>query len=99
MTTTRGASAPPVASSRNPPRRGSRREFLLKTSGALAAGAFTAYPVISRAAETVNIGALYPVTGSLAQIGLGCVNAAKLAAQMVNDGGGIKWLRRPNINM
>ena len=33
----------------------------------------------SAAAETVTIGGLYPVTGSFAQIGQGCVNAAKLA--------------------
>jgi len=37
-----------------------------------------------------NIGGLYPVTGNFAQIGQGCVNAAKLAVQMVNDAGGIK---------
>jgi branched-chain amino acid transport system substrate-binding protein len=102
MTTHRGASATRVAPSRTRARRQSRREFLLKT-GALAAGAFTGLglPVISisRAAETVNIGALYPVTGSLAQIGLGCVNAAKLATQMVNDAGGIKSLGGAKLNL
>ena len=57
-----------------------RRDFLTKTAGgALAATAFAAFPLRLRAAEPVNIGGLYPVTGSMAQIGQGCVNAAKLA--------------------
>ena len=77
-----------------------RREFLVKTAGgALAASAFTAVPFISRAAEPVNIGALYPVTGSLAQIGQGCVAAAKLAVEMVNDAGGIKSLGGAKLNL
>ena len=69
-----------------------RRDFLMRSAGAaLAAGAIGT----SRracAADVVNIGALYPVTGSFAQIGQGCVNAATLAVQMVNDAGGIKAL-------
>jgi branched-chain amino acid transport system substrate-binding protein len=77
-----------------------RRDFLIKTAGgAIATTAFAALPVISRAAEPVNIGALYPVTGSLAQIGQGCVNAAKLAVQMVNDAGGIKSLGGAKLNL
>jgi branched-chain amino acid transport system substrate-binding protein len=77
-----------------------RRDFLIKTGGgALAASALTAIPFISRAAEPVNIGGLYPVTGSLAQIGQGCVNAAKLAVQMVNDAGGIKSLGGAKLNL
>jgi branched-chain amino acid transport system substrate-binding protein len=98
MTSHRGASAIRVTSSRTRGRRQSRREFLLKT-GALAAGAFIGLPVIARAAETVNIGALYPVTGSLAQIGVGCVNAAKLATAMINDAGGIKSLGGAKLNL
>ena len=47
----------------------------------------------------MNIGALYPVTGSFAQIGQGCVNAAKLAVQMVNDAGGIKSLGGAKLNL
>ena len=70
-----------------------RRQFLIKTAGgALATSALAAFPRISWGAEPVNIGGLYPVTGSLAQIGQGCVAAAKLAVQMVNDAGGIKSL-------
>src|SRR5271154_7322189 len=77
-----------------------RRDFLIKTAGgALAATAFGAFPLRLRAAEPVNIGGLYPVTGSMAQIGQGCVNAAKLAVQMVNDAGGIKSLGGAPLNL
>jgi branched-chain amino acid transport system substrate-binding protein len=81
-------------------KRQGRREFLIKTAGgALATSALTALPILSRAAEPVNIGALYPVTGSLAQIGQGCVAAAKLAVEMVNDAGGIKSLGGAKLNL
>jgi branched-chain amino acid transport system substrate-binding protein len=77
-----------------------RRDFLIKTAGgAVAAAAFGAVPLRGWAAEPVNIGALYPVTGSMAQIGQGCVNAAKLAAEMVNDAGGIKSLGGAKLNL
>jgi branched-chain amino acid transport system substrate-binding protein len=76
-----------------------RRDFLVgSTSAVLAAGAL-GIPRASRAAEPVNIGALYPTTGSFAQIGQGCVNAAKLAVQMVNDAGGIKSLGGAKLNL
>ena len=83
-------------------RRRGRRDFLTKSAGAvLAAGALAALgvPRKSRAADLVNIGGLYPVTGSFAQIGQGCVNAAKLAVQMVNDAGGIKALGGAKLNL
>src|ERR1700720_3306879 len=70
-------------------KRQGRREFLLKTGGILAAGAFGGVPLRGWAADPVNIGALYPTTGSMAQIGVGCVAAAKLAVEMVNEAGGI----------
>src|SRR6516162_9390334 len=73
-------------------RRQSRRDVLIKTGGLLAAGAFGATPLRGWAADPVNIGALYPTTGSMAQIGVGCVAAAKLAAEMINEAGGIKSL-------
>jgi branched-chain amino acid transport system substrate-binding protein len=77
-----------------------RRDFLVKSSGVLAAGAFTAFGIrTGAAADVVNIGGLYPVTGSFAQIGQGCVNAAKLAVQMVNDAGGIKSLGGAKLNL
>src|SRR5580692_10842734 len=86
---------------RNPslPRRQRRRDFLKAAGGAFAAGAFATFPYRLRAAEPVNIGALYPVTGSMAQIGQGCVNAAKLAVQMVNASGGIKSLGGAKLNL
>ena len=78
--------------------RRNRRDFLKKSTGAVALAAFG----IARkafAAEPVNIGGLYPVTGSFAQIGQGCVNAAKLAVQMVNEAGGIKSLGGAPLNL
>ena len=79
-----------------------RRDFLRKTAGgALATGALAVFGWSRRsaAADVVNIGGLYPVTGSFAQIGRGCVNAAKLAVTMVNDAGGIKSLGGAKLNL
>jgi branched-chain amino acid transport system substrate-binding protein len=76
-----------------------RRDFLIRTGGVLAAGAFGAVPLRGFAAETVNIGALYPTTGSMAQIGVGCVAAAKLAVEMINNAGGIKSLGGAKLNL
>ena len=76
-----------------------RRDFLVKAGGALAASALGPIPLISRAAEPVNIGGLYPVTGSMARIGESCVASAKLAVQMVNDAGGIKSLGGAKLNL
>jgi len=79
-------------------RRG-RRNFLKLAGGSIAAAGVYAIPTISRAADTVNIGALYPVTGSLAQIGEGCVAASKLAVEMINEAGGIKSLGGAKLNL
>jgi len=79
-------------------RRLARRDFLKTSTGAVATATFG----IARkafAAEPVNIGGLYPVTGSFAQIGQGCVNAAKLAVEMVNDAGGIESLGGAKLNL
>src|SRR5450759_2512069 len=77
-----------------------RRDFLIKAAGgAIVTTAFGAFPLRGWAADPVNIGALYPVTGSMAQIGQGCVNAAKLAAEMVNEAGGIKSLGGAKLNL
>ena len=77
-----------------------RRDFLIKTAGgALATTVFGAIPIRGWAADPVNIGALYPVTGSMAQIGQGCANAAKLAVEMVNNAGGIKSLGGAKLNL
>jgi branched-chain amino acid transport system substrate-binding protein len=80
-------------------KRQSRRKFLKTAGGAMAAGAFGAYPLRGWAADPVNIGGLYPVTGSMAQIGVGIVAAAKLAVEMVNEGGGIKSLGGAKMNL
>src|SRR5215467_12908001 len=81
-------------------RRQGRREFL-KGSASTVLGVVASFGILrrSRAAEPVNIGGLYPVTGSFAQIGQGCVNAAKLAVQMVNDAGGVKSLGGAKLNL
>src|SRR5215475_3517818 len=80
-------------------KRHSRRKFLQKAGGALAAGAFGAVPLRAWAADPINIGALYPTTGSMAQIGVGCVAAAKLAVEMINEAGGIKSLGGAKLNL
>ena len=46
-------------------KRQGRREFLIKSGGLLAAGAFGAVPLRGWAAEPINIGALYPTTGKI----------------------------------
>ena len=76
-----------------------RRDFLVRSTCAVLAAGALGIPRASRAAEPVNIGALYPTTGSFAQIGQGCVNAAKLAVQMVNDAGGIKSQGGAKLNL
>jgi branched-chain amino acid transport system substrate-binding protein len=86
------------------PRRYTRRDFLTTVArGTVATGVLSAYgatTVNSEAAPAaVNIGGLYPVTGSFGQIGQGCVNAAKIAVQMVNNGGGIKSLGGAKLNL
>ena len=86
------------------PKRCTRRELLATAArGAIAAGATSAYGGIARrvdaAAPMINIGGLYPVTGSLAQIGQGIVSAAKLAVLMVNDAGGIKSIGGAKLNL
>jgi branched-chain amino acid transport system substrate-binding protein len=87
------------ATRRTRPRPQSRRRFLLNAGGVVAAGAFGAVPLRGWAADAVNIGGLYPTTGSMAQIGTGCVAAAKLAVDMVNEAGGIKSLGGAKLNL
>ena len=77
-----------------------RRSFLRKVAGsAVAAGALGPYVMRGWAADPVNIGGLYPSTGSMAQIGQGCVVAAKMAVEMVNNAGGIKSLGGAKLNL
>ena len=88
-----------VAPSKASQKKLNRRKFLARTGGVLAAGAFGAVPIRGWAADPINIGALYPTTGSMAQIGTGCVAAAKLAVDMVNEAGGIKSLGGAKLNL
>ena len=77
-----------------------RRDFLRKAAGsAVVAGALGPYVLRGWAADPVNIGGLYPSTGSMAQIGQACVVAAKLAVEMVNNAGGIKSLGGAKLNL
>ena len=85
-------------------RRYTRRGLLATAArSAITAGALSAYGGIARlsaaTAPTINIGGLYPVTGGLAQIGQGIVNAARLAVRMVNDRGGIRALGGAKLNL
>ncbi len=77
-----------------------KRRDLGKAIGGAILTSGLGFPMIGRAAvDPVNIGALYPVTGSMAQIGLQCVAAAKLAVEMINQEGGIKSLGGAKINL
>jgi len=71
--------------------------------GAVATGALAAYGGATFKAEAapapVNIGGLFPSTGSFAQFGQDTVNASRLAVQMVNDAGGIKSLGGAKLNL
>src|SRR3981081_262835 len=82
-----------------PSKRQGRRDFLIKTGGILAAGAFGAVPLRGWAADPINIGALYPTTGSMGQSGRRGAPAAKAAIEMVNDAGGIKSLGGAKLNL
>src|SRR6266481_5711658 len=59
-------------------KRQSRRKFLVKAGGVLAAGAFGAVPLRGWAADPINIGALYPTTGSMTQIASEVCERAKV---------------------
>jgi branched-chain amino acid transport system substrate-binding protein len=76
-----------------------RRKLLKGAGGALVVAAAAPYVIRGYAADPVNIGGLYPSTGSMAQIGQACVVAAKLAVEMVNNAGGIKSLGGAKLNL
>jgi branched-chain amino acid transport system substrate-binding protein len=101
MTKAREQFAPPqkTVSLPSSSQRPSRRKFLKNAGRAIAAGVASAVPLRGYAADLVNIGALYPTTGSMAQIGVGCVTAAKLAVEMINEAGGIKSLGGAKLNL
>ena len=73
-----------------------RRDFL--KAAALGASVL-ALPRLGRAAaKDVNVGVLYPTSGSQARFGQMCLNAVKLAVDDVNARGGIKALGGARIN-
>ena len=76
-----------------------RRKFLERAGKAAVAAAAAPYVVRGYAADPINIGGLYPSTGSMAQIGQACVVAAKMAVEMVNRAGGIKALGGAKLNL
>ena len=76
----------------------SRRMFLkcAGTAGALAAG----LPLTrAAAASEVLVGAVHPVTGPLAELGIACRRAAQLAVDDLNNAGGIKSLGGAKIKL
>ncbi|MBV8032254.1 MAG: ABC transporter substrate-binding protein [Betaproteobacteria bacterium] len=76
-----------------------RRKFLKGASKAAVAAVAAPYVMRGYAADPVNIGGLYPSTGGMAQIGQGCVVAAKMAVEMVNNAGGVKALGGAKLNL
>jgi len=79
----------------------SRRDFL-KGAAVLGVGSgLAALPIrdaAAAAAKEVNIGVLYPTSGSQARFGQMCVNATRLAVEDVNNAGGIKSLGGAKLN-
>jgi branched-chain amino acid transport system substrate-binding protein len=70
-----------------------RRTFLRTAAlGATVGVAQLAWPRLGAAAKDVNVGVLYPTSGSQARFGQMCLNAVKLAVDEVNGQGGIKSL-------
>ncbi|HEY7240350.1 MAG TPA: ABC transporter substrate-binding protein [Burkholderiales bacterium] len=76
-----------------------RRKFLKRAGKAAVAAAAAPYVMRGYAADPINIGGLYPSTGSMAQIGQACVIAAKMAVEMVNNAGGVKALGGAKLNL
>ncbi len=76
-----------------------RRKFLKHAGQAAAAALAAPYVMRGYAADMINIGGLYPSTGSMAQIGQACVVAAKMAVEMVNNAGGVKALGGAKLNL
>jgi len=80
----------------------SRRDFL-KGAAALGVGAGLAGLPLrgarAAAAKDVNVGVLYPTSGSDARFGQMCLNAIKLAVDDINNAGGIKSMGGAKINI
>ncbi len=66
------------------------RRTLIKGAGAAAALGITGFPYISRAqSDVIRIGHLTPRTGFLGPLGEFAVQAADLAVDEINAGGGV----------
>jgi len=76
----------------------SRRQFLKGMVALAAGGGLAGLPRRAAAAKEVNIGVLYPTSGSQARFGQMCVNAVKLAVDEINAAGGIKSLGGAKLN-
>jgi len=63
------------------------------------AGAFYASRTITKPSKTVTIAAIFPLSGSLSYFGTTSLQAVQLAAQDINNAGGIKSLGGANISI
>ncbi len=68
-----------------------RREFLAAGGGA-ALGLTLAGRAAAQGREDVRVGVIYPLSGPVANIGQTCKKGIELAADEINEGGGIKAL-------
>jgi branched-chain amino acid transport system substrate-binding protein len=74
-----------------------RRETLARVAGALALAAFPRS--LGAQPRTARIGAIHPVSGSLADVGLACRLGVQLAVDAVNAGGGIASLEGARLEL
>lgn len=79
---------------------GNRREFLKGIATLAVGGGLAGLPLrtVSAQPKEVNIGVLYPTSGSQARFGQMCVNAVRLAVDEINAAGGIKSLGGAKLN-
>lgn len=68
-----------------------RRHFVAAAGGTALAAALPGWAV-GQARQEVRVGALYPLSGPLANIGQTCKKGVELAADEINEAGGIKAL-------
>ncbi len=79
---------------------GNRREFLKGMAALAVGGGLAGLPLrtVSAQVKEVNIGVLYPTSGSQARFGQMCVNAVRQAVDEINAAGGIKSLGGAKLN-
>lgn len=79
---------------------GKRREFLKGMAALAVGGGLAGLPLrtVSAQVKEVNVGVLYPTSGSQARFGQMCVNAVRLAVDEINAAGGIKSLGGAKLN-